>query len=75
MTRECLAAPMDEVKPPRKWTQRRDGVRARRAEATRQALITAARELFTQNGYHGVSVRDVTAHAGGTTPAWWIDVR
>jgi len=61
-----LIPPMDEVKPPRRWTQRRNGVRAQKAAATRQALIAAARALFTERGYHGVSVRDVTAQAGVT---------
>jgi AcrR family transcriptional regulator len=60
---------MNEVNPPRRWTQRRDSARAQKAEATRQALIAAARELFAERGYHGVSVRDVTAHAGVTRGA------
>ena len=57
---------MDEVNPSRRWTQRRDGPRANRAEATREALIAAARALFAERGYHDVSVRDVTARAGVT---------
>lgn len=60
---------MDDVNPPRRWTQRRDSVRAQKAETTRQALIASARALFTERGYHGVSVRDVTAHAGVTRGA------
>ena len=55
---------MDEVNPSRRWTQRRDSERARRAELTRQALIDAARELFAERGFHAVGVRDVTARAG-----------
>ena len=57
---------MDEVNPSRRWTQRRDGPRANRAGATREALIAAARALFAERGYHDVSVRDVTARAGVT---------
>src|ERR1700761_7058372 len=60
---------MNEVKPQRRWTQRRDSGRARQAEATRNALISAARELFAERGYHAVSVRDVTARAGVTRGA------
>ncbi|MDB5445718.1 MAG: transcriptional regulator, TetR family [Phenylobacterium sp.] len=55
---------MDEVNPSRRWTQRRDSARAQRAELTRQALIAAARELFTEQGFHAVGVRDITARAG-----------
>lgn len=55
---------MDEVKRERRWTQRKDSVRAQHAEATKQALINAARELFAEDGYHSVGVRDVTARAG-----------
>jgi len=60
---------MDEVKSPRRWSQRRDSARALRAEATRLALVAAARRLFAERGYHGVSVRDVTAAAGVTRGA------
>lgn len=55
---------MDDVNPPRGWSQRKDSARAQRAGATRQALVTAARELFTERGFHDVGVRDVTARAG-----------
>src|SRR5438874_646675 len=58
------ASGMDEVNPPRQWTQRRDTARAQRAELTRQALIAAARGLFTEKGFHAVGVRDVAARAG-----------
>jgi AcrR family transcriptional regulator len=60
---------MDEVNPPRRWRQRKDSARALRAEATRLALIAAARQLFTEHGYHGVGIRDVTALAGVTRGA------
>lgn len=60
---------MDEVNPPRRWTQRRDGPRARKAQETRDALVEAARELFAQRGYHDVGVRDLTARAGVTRGA------
>ena len=60
---------MDEVKPQRRWTQRKDSGRAQQAGVTRQALIAAARELFAEQGYHAVSVRDVTARAGVTRGA------
>jgi AcrR family transcriptional regulator len=57
------------VNPSRGWTQRRDSARAQRAEATRLALIEAARELFTSRGYHEVGVRDFAAQAGVTRGA------
>jgi AcrR family transcriptional regulator len=60
---------MNEVNPPRRWRQRTDSARAQRAEATRLALIGAARSLFTERGYHSVGVRDVTALAGVTRGA------
>src|ERR1700710_3042444 len=60
---------MVEVNPQRRWTQRRDGPRAQKAEATRDALITAARALFAERGYHDVGVRDLTAQAGVTRGA------
>jgi AcrR family transcriptional regulator len=60
---------MDEVNPPRRWTQRKDSARAQQAEVTKQALISAGRELFAEHGYHGVGVRDVTARAGVTRGA------
>ena len=60
---------MDEVKTTRRWTQRRDSARAQKADATRQALVSAARGLFSELGYHAVSIRDVTALAGVTRGA------
>src|ERR1700679_3961521 len=69
MTREILVDVMDEVKPQRRWTQRKDSGRARQAETTRRALIASARALFAEHGYHAVSVRDVTAKAGVTRGA------
>ena len=61
---------MDEVKPQRRWTQSRTGARARQAESTRQRLVAAARGLFSECGYHAVSVRDVAAQAGVTRGAF-----
>jgi AcrR family transcriptional regulator len=69
LTCEIFDVPMDEVKPQRRWTQRKDSDRAQQAEITRQALIVAARELFAEHGYHAVGVRDVTARAGVTRGA------
>jgi AcrR family transcriptional regulator len=69
LTRQFLGDVMDEVKPRRSWTQREDSGRARRAEETRRALIAAGRDLFTEHGYHGVGVRDITARAGVTRGA------
>jgi len=60
---------MDEVNPQRRWTIDPASPRARKAEATYQALLTAARALFAERGYHAVSVRDVTARAGVTRGA------
>jgi AcrR family transcriptional regulator len=39
-------------------------LRDRQAEATRQELITVARELFTERGYAGTSVEDIIERAG-----------
>ncbi len=58
------ASPEDQVKPPRRWTQRSDSRRAMQAAHTRAALISAARELFAARGFHGVGIRDITARAG-----------
>ena len=38
--------------------------RKRNAEATRQALIEAARELFGERGYESVGLREIAAKAG-----------
>jgi AcrR family transcriptional regulator len=69
MTCEVWGRRVTEVNPQRRWTQRGDSARAQQAEATRLALIAAGRELFTERGYHGVGVRDVTARAGVTRGA------
>ncbi len=61
---------MDEVNPPRRWTQSRTSARAQKADATRQSLVAAARQMFSERGYHEVSVRDVAAHAGVTRGAF-----
>lgn len=43
--------------------------RAKQAAATRQALIDAARRLFTERGYHNVGIREFAAAAGVTRGA------
>jgi AcrR family transcriptional regulator len=58
------ASTTDEVNPLRRWTQSKDSTRAQRAEVTRTALISAARDLFTEQGFHAVGIRDVAARAG-----------
>jgi len=47
----------------------REGLRAGQAAATRLALVTAARRLFTERGYHGTGTHDVVALAGVTRGA------
>ncbi len=42
----------------------KSAVRARRAVATRRAVLAAARDLFHAHGYTGTSVVDVAAEAG-----------
>jgi AcrR family transcriptional regulator len=39
-------------------------LRVRQAEATRQLLVSVARELFTENGYAETSVEDIIQRAG-----------
>ena len=39
-------------------------LRERQAEATRQLLVSVARELFTERGYAGTSVEDIIKGAG-----------
>jgi AcrR family transcriptional regulator len=39
-------------------------LRARQAEATRQLLVSVARELFTEQGYAATSVEDIIQRAG-----------
>jgi AcrR family transcriptional regulator len=39
-------------------------LRARQAEATRQLLVSVARELFTERGYAATSVEDIIQRAG-----------
>ncbi|MET0182929.1 MAG: TetR/AcrR family transcriptional regulator [Caulobacterales bacterium] len=47
------------------------GAREAQAEATRRALIGAARELFTERGYHDVGIREVAEKAGVTRGAFY----
>jgi len=69
VSRKISNQPGNEVNPERRWTQRKDSARAQQADATRQKLIAAARELFAERGYHDVGVRDITARAGVTRGA------
>ncbi len=46
-----------------------DGTRFARAAATRQAIITAAAELFARQGYRFVSLREIAVKAGISHPA------
>ncbi|MEV8214184.1 TetR/AcrR family transcriptional regulator [Leifsonia sp. NPDC077715] len=46
-----------------------DGTRFARAAATRQAIITAAAELFGRQGYRFVSLREIAVRAGISHPA------
>jgi len=39
----------------------------KRAEATRQALLDAALELFSERGFHGTNTKEVAARAGVAT--------
>lgn len=40
------------------------GLRARQAEATRDLLVTTAREVFTERGYAATSIDDIVLRAG-----------
>src|SRR5690606_8304072 len=40
------------------------GGRSQQREATRNRVVTAARELFEQNGYEGTTIRDIASRAG-----------
>lgn len=43
--------------------------RTQQAIRTREALIVAARELFTRNGFHATATEQIVAHAGVTRGA------
>jgi AcrR family transcriptional regulator len=48
---------------------REQGVRALQAEGTRAALVSAARKLFAERGFHGTGTHDIVALAGVTRGA------
>jgi AcrR family transcriptional regulator len=58
---------MDAVNPPERRPYR-SAVRADSARRTRQAVLTAAAELFTKRGYAATSLADVAARAGVARP-------
>lgn len=60
ITPSSLAA----VTPPRAPTRR-----ALAKQATRQKVLTAARHLFSEQGYEGATIRDIAAAAGMSTGA------
>ena len=45
------------------------GLRARQAEATRDLLVSVARELFTEQGFAATSIEDITKQAGAAKGA------
>ena len=51
----------DGVKSPRRYVS---AVRAEQAAATRSAVLTAARELFSERGYAATSISAIAARAG-----------
>jgi AcrR family transcriptional regulator len=53
------------ARPPAKGTYR-SGIRAKHAEATRRAVLTAASDLFATRGYAGTSI-DAIAEAAGVS--------
>ena len=44
-------------------------VKAQRSEATRGALVAAARSLFAEHGYSGIGTEEIVRHAGVTRGA------
>jgi AcrR family transcriptional regulator len=52
---------MDDVKPQREYHSTR---REQQAQATREAIVAAARTLFVRDGYAATSVRAIAAEAG-----------
>ena len=45
------------------------GLRARQAEATRDLLVSVAREMFTEQGFAATSIEDITQRAGAAKGA------
>lgn len=61
--RLCLRVYTDAVK---KTSKSAPAIRARDAEATRDAILTSARKAFARAGYDGAGLRDIAAGAGVT---------
>jgi AcrR family transcriptional regulator len=51
------------------WVMNVKGLRARQAEATRDLLISIAREMFTEQGFAATSIEDITQRAGAAKGA------
>jgi AcrR family transcriptional regulator len=51
------------------WVVTVKGLRARQAEATRDLLISIAREMFTEQGFAATSIEDITQRAGAAKGA------
>ena len=49
--------------------------KAEQSEATRVALLKAARELFTEHGYAGTATEDIAQRAGVTRGAIYYQFR
>jgi AcrR family transcriptional regulator len=51
------------------WVVTVKGLRARQAEATRDLLVSIAREMFTEQGFAATSIEDITQRAGAAKGA------
>ena len=49
--------------------------RQKRSLATRQKILDAARDLFTEKGYHATAIAEITARAGTAAGAFYIYFR
>jgi AcrR family transcriptional regulator len=64
--------PVNVTQAPRaRGKARHDTWRWKSTDAARQALLAAARELFTERGYGRVKVTDVVARAGASTGSFY----